>query len=265
MQDDGGKLRCKHTSLAEEQDQSIGWGKRNFCFSFLGFITFSFSIFAMQKLSFPISKSLDQFKSRYGSASGTAKSLMLSSRPPSSDSISSGSFANLKLTAEKLVKEQASVKTDLEIANVKLKKSTEHIHALEEKLQNAFNENAKLKVKQKEDEKLWKGLESKFSSTKTLCDQLTETLQQLAGVVQNAEKDKEALENKLSASSEALDSLNKQMGDLSLKVDSAEETIRTRDNELKELKFVTDEREKFHRDDQSRAANVIQEKGETEN
>ncbi|KAL0314273.1 UNVERIFIED_CONTAM: Synaptonemal complex protein ZEP1 [Sesamum angustifolium] len=53
---------------------------------------------------------------------------------------------------------------------------TEQIHVLEEKLQNAFNENAKLKVKQKEDEKLWEGLESKFSSTKTLCDQLTETL-----------------------------------------------------------------------------------------
>lgn len=69
--------------------------------------------------------------------------------------------------------------------NAKLKKSSEHVHALEEKLQNAFNENAKLKVKQKEDEKLWKGLESKFSSTKTLCDQLTETLQQLAGLVQD--------------------------------------------------------------------------------
>lgn len=69
--------------------------------------------------------------------------------------------------------------------NTKLKKSLEHIRALEEKLQNAFNENAKLKVKQKEDEKLWKGLESKFSSTKTLCDQLTETLQQLAGIVQD--------------------------------------------------------------------------------
>lgn len=68
--------------------------------------------------------------------------------------------------------------------NAKLKKSLEHVHALEEKLQNAFNENAKLKVKQKEDEKLWKGLESKFSSTKTLCDQLTETLQQLSGLVQ---------------------------------------------------------------------------------
>ena len=69
--------------------------------------------------------------------------------------------------------------------NTKLKKSLEHIRALEEKLQTAFNENGKLKVKQKEDEKLWKGLESKFSSTKTLCDQLTETLQQLAGIVQD--------------------------------------------------------------------------------
>lgn len=61
----------------------------------------------------------------------------------------------------------------------------DHIRVLEEKLQNAFNENAKLKVKQKEDEKLWKGLESKFSSTKTLCDQLTETLHHLASQVQN--------------------------------------------------------------------------------
>lgn len=59
------------------------------------------------------------------------------------------------------------------------------MRALEEKLQNALNENAKLQVKQKEDEKLWKGLESKFSSTKTLCDQLTETLQKLAGLVQD--------------------------------------------------------------------------------
>jgi len=61
----------------------------------------------------------------------------------------------------------------------------EHVYALEEKLQNAFNENAKLRVRQKEDEKLWRGLESKFSSTKTLCDQLTETLQHLASQVQD--------------------------------------------------------------------------------
>ena len=68
--------------------------------------------------------------------------------------------------------------------NSKLKKSKDHILALEEKLQSAFNENAKLRVMQKEDEKLWTGMESKFSSTKTLCDQLTETLQHLASQVQ---------------------------------------------------------------------------------
>ena len=61
----------------------------------------------------------------------------------------------------------------------------EHARALEDKLQNALNENAKLKVKQKEDEKLWKGLESKFSSAKTLSDKLTETLQILASQVQD--------------------------------------------------------------------------------
>ncbi|KAI9125775.1 hypothetical protein K1719_003193 [Acacia pycnantha] len=99
----------------------------------------------MQKLGLPSSKSLDKFKSLYGPASGTEKASSFSSRP-STNYISLGSFANMKLTAEKLVKEQASVKTDLEIANTKLKKSLEHVHALEEKLQNGFKENAKLKV-----------------------------------------------------------------------------------------------------------------------
>ncbi|KAF7829938.1 synaptonemal complex protein 2 [Senna tora] len=213
----------------------------------------------MQKLGFSSLKSLDKFKSLYGSASETAKTSSFSSRP-STDSISLGSFANLKLTAEKLVKEQASVKTDLEIANVKLKKSLEHVHALEEKLQNAFNENAKLKVKQKEDEKLWKGLESKLSSTKTLCDQLTETLQQLSNLVQAADKDKENLEKKLSTSSEALDSLNKNMDDLSLKLDSAEEIIRTCNKVIAELKFESQEKEKVHKDAQEKAANLLKEK-----
>ncbi|KAL3733157.1 hypothetical protein ACJRO7_022648 [Eucalyptus globulus] len=217
----------------------------------------------MQKLGFPSFKSLDQFKPRSSasSAAGTAKAFSsFSSRPSATDSLSIGSFANLKLTAEKLVKEQAAVKTDLEMANTKLKKSTEHIRALEDKLQNAFNENAKLKVKQKEDEKLWKGLESKFSSTKTLCDQLTETLQHLAGQVQNAEKDKEFFEDKLSASSVAIDGLNQQMAALSMKLESAEETIQRRDKELMELGVEKEEREKFHRDEQYRTANLIGEK-----
>ncbi|KAJ6730358.1 SYNAPTONEMAL COMPLEX PROTEIN-RELATED [Salix viminalis] len=200
-------------------------------------------------------KTLDQFKS----LSAPAKNFSFNSRP-SMDSTTSGSFANLKITAEKLVKEQASVKTDLEMANTKLKKSLEHIHVLEDKLQNAFNENAKLKVKQKEDEKLWKGLESKFSSTKTLCDQLTETLQHLAGQVQDAEKDKEFFEGKLSASSNSIDNLNQQLNDLSLKLGSAEETIRTRERELQELEIKKEEREKIYTEELRQTAILIEEK-----
>ena len=61
----------------------------------------------------------------------------------------------------------------------KLKRSMDQILALKEKLQNA-----KLMGMQKEDEKLRRGMESKFPSTNTLCDQLTETLQHLASQIQ---------------------------------------------------------------------------------
>lgn len=67
------------------------------------------------------------------------------------------------------------------LKQTKLRKATDQIHVLETKLQQTLNENTKLKVKQKEDTKLWGGLDSKVSSTNTICDQLTETLQQLAG------------------------------------------------------------------------------------
>ncbi|KAF5739733.1 putative Ribosome-binding protein [Tripterygium wilfordii] len=217
----------------------------------------------MQHLGFTSLKSHDRYKSLAGAATGSAKTSSISSRP-SSDMISSGSFANLKLTAEKLVKEQATVKTYLEMATSKLKKSTELIHLLEEKLQNAFNENAKLKVKQKEDEKLWNGLESKFSSTKMLCDQLTETLKQLARQVQDAEKDKEFFKGKLSESSVAIDSLSQQMNNLSLKLGSAEEIIRNRDKELEEVKTEKDEIDKKYRDEQCQTADLMGEKGHWE-
>ncbi|KMT19867.1 hypothetical protein BVRB_1g009160 isoform A [Beta vulgaris subsp. vulgaris] len=204
-------------------------------------------------------KSLDQFKSFTGSASGTAKTLSISSRS-SSDSITSGSFANLKITAEKLVKEQASVRTDLDLANSKLKKSLEHIHLLEEKLQTACNENAKLKVKQKEDEKIWQGLESKFSSTKTFCDQLTETLQFLACQVQDAEKDKELIEGKLTENLVALDNINDEMKKLSLKLESAEENIKERDEALEELKRQKEEQEVLYENERSKTTKLMAEK-----
>nr|XP_011464797.1 PREDICTED: synaptonemal complex protein 2-like isoform X2 [Fragaria vesca subsp. vesca] len=188
-------------------------------------------------------KSLDQFKSLSKSASGgPPKTFAYSSRPP--ESSSSGSLANLKLTAEKFMKEQASVKTDLEMATTKLKKSMEHICASEEKLQDAFNENAKFKVKQKEDEKLWKGLESKFSST----------LQLLAGQVQD---DKEAFEGKLSVSAVALDGKSQQMDDLSINLESAEQTIMNREKELEEHRLEKEETDKLYRNEQCRTANLI--------
>uniref|UniRef100_A0A251SSI6 Putative myosin heavy chain-related protein n=1 Tax=Helianthus annuus TaxID=4232 RepID=A0A251SSI6_HELAN len=207
-------------------------------------------------------KSLDRFKYSLGSTSSSpaaAKTFNISSHQPSNSS-SSGSFANLKLAAEKLVKEQASSKTDLDLANSKIKKLSDYIHVLEEKLQHAYNENAKLKVTHREDEKLWRGLESKFSSTKAICDQLTETLQTLADQVKNAEKDKVFFENKLSETSVALDNLNGQMKSLSLRLESSEETVRTRDKELKELSIDKENVEKQLRDEHDQVLSLINEK-----
>ncbi|KAL6179840.1 hypothetical protein ACLB2K_046511 [Fragaria x ananassa] len=116
-------------------------------------------------------------------------------------------------------------------------------------------------VKQKEDEKLWKGLEFKFSSTKTLCYRLTETLQLVAGQVQDAEKDKDAFEGKFSASAVALDGLSQQMNDLSIKLESAEETIRTREKELEERRLEKEETDKLYRNELCRTANLVEEKG----
>ncbi|XP_010459969.1 PREDICTED: synaptonemal complex protein 1 isoform X2 [Camelina sativa] len=209
----------------------------------------------MQKLGFPAMKSFDQLRSM----SGSAKTHSFSTRPPQ-DSVSSGSFSNLKLTAEKLVKDQAAMRTDLELANCKLKKSMEHVYALEDKLQNAFNENAKLRVRQKEDEKLWRGLESKFSSTKALCDQLTETLQHLASQVQDAEKEKDFFESKFNTSSEAIDSLNQQMQDMSLRLDAAKENITSRDKELEEFKLEKEQKEMLYLNEQCRTASLIEKK-----
>ncbi|CAN1239286.1 Synaptonemal complex protein 1 [Linum grandiflorum] len=176
----------------------------------------------MKKLAFPSLRSLDHSKA----ASGSAKSFSYPSRS-SSNQMQLGSFTNLKIAAEKLVKEQASLKTDLETANNKLKKSADDVRALEEKLQSAFHENVKLQVERKEDEKLWNGLESNFCSAKSMCDQLSETLDCLAVQIQDAEKDKEFFEGKLSTSSNAIDILNQQIYDLSLKLTSTEETVTT--------------------------------------
>ncbi|PWA62456.1 hypothetical protein CTI12_AA194020 [Artemisia annua] len=200
-------------------------------------------------------RSLDQFKSTLGSASsrsGGAKPFQFSSA--FLDSNSSGSFAT------KLVKEQALAKTDIEVANSKLLKLSEQIRALEEKLQNAYNENAKLKVKHIQDNKLLTALESKFASTQSICDQITETLQTLAYQVQDAENGREIFANKLSETSADLDNLHGLMKSLSLRVESSEETIRNRDKELKELGLDMENVDIQLREEHCKVLNLINEK-----
>ncbi|EPS72075.1 hypothetical protein M569_02689, partial [Genlisea aurea] len=208
-------------------------------------------------------KDLEKVRSLNGSSSASASSKMLSSSLfSSSDASSSGSFANLKFTAEKLVREQASSKADLDIAKSKVKRLTEQIHILEEKLQVAFNENSKLKVKQNEDEKLWKGLESKFSSTKKHCDQLIETLNQLNIQVQQAEKDKAFIEDKLHSTSEVLGGLQKHINSLSSRLESSENTIKTRDKELVELGLAKEKAVAYFNGEQIKAVSLIEEKAD---
>ncbi|TKW04725.1 hypothetical protein SEVIR_7G128000v4 [Setaria viridis] len=199
----------------------------------------------MQKLSGL--RSLEGFRSLVGSTSTAMKA---ANPKPSSDAGGSsyGSFANLKITAEKLVKEQASVKTDLEMAHTKLRRATEQINLLEGKLQQAVNENAKLKVKQNEDSKLWQGLDSKISSTKTLCDQLTETLQQLASQTEQAEEDKKFFEEMLGKNSKALDEFNCMLHDLSTKLECAEQKIISGKQEMLQIKQEKEEMDRSYKE-----------------
>ncbi|KAG2572504.1 hypothetical protein PVAP13_7KG182900 [Panicum virgatum] len=192
-------------------------------------------------------RSLEGFRSLVGSTSTAMKA---ANPKPSSDAggNSYGSFANLKITAEKLVKEQASVKTDLEMAHTKLRRATEQINLLEGKLQQAVNENAKLKVKQNEDSKLWQGLDSKISSTKTLCDQLTETLQQLASQTEQAEEDKKFFEEMLGKNSKSLDEFNCLLHDLSTKLECAEQKIIAGKQEMLQIKQEKEEMDRIHKE-----------------
>ncbi|CAN6332046.1 unnamed protein product [Urochloa humidicola] len=100
-----------------------------------------------------------------------------------------GSFANLKITAEKLTCENDVAKANVAVTRIKLRRVAHEMKLIEGKVEQAMSENAKLKVKKNEDLKLWQGLDSKISSTEILCDQLSETLQQLASQTEQAEKD----------------------------------------------------------------------------
>nr|CAE04367.1 OSJNBa0027G07.1 [Oryza sativa Japonica Group] len=213
----------------------------------------------MQKLGLSGLRGLEGFRSLAGSTSTAAKA---PNPKPSSDIGGStyGSFANLKITAEKLVKEQASVKTDLEMTHTKLRRATEQINLLEAKLQQAVNENAKLKVKQTEDSKLWQGLDSKVSSTKTLCNQLTETLQQLASQTERAEEDKKFFEEILGKNSKAFEEFNCLLHDSSIKLECAEQMIISGKQEMLRIKQEKEEMDQSYKEQLYASDTTIREK-----
>ncbi|XP_020243852.1 synaptonemal complex protein ZEP1-like isoform X2 [Asparagus officinalis] len=216
----------------------------------------------MQKLGFPALKSLEHFRSLKTPLSGAGKAtpkattIVIPSTPPV-DSINYGSFATLKRTAEKLIQEQASVKTDLELAHKKLIKATEQIHKLEDKVQEEINENSRLRAKQTEDEKNWKGIDSKISSTNALCDQLTETLEQLTDQTRTAEEGRKFFEEKILDNSKELEKLNSQLNDLAAKLESAGNAIRTGEEKIMELRHEKEEMEKKITDEQCTSGNII--------
>ncbi|XP_059071358.1 synaptonemal complex protein ZEP1 [Cryptomeria japonica] len=144
-------------------------------------------------------------------------------------------FTVRKQSAEKLVQDQASANNDLQNLNSKLKKSSEQILRLELKLQHISNENDKLKVKQKEDAKIWRGLDSKLSSMKMIYEQFTETLQNLAMNVEEAEGSKQILEDKLTERLKSFEELSVHLNALSSRLNTAEEITKKRELELQEL------------------------------
>ncbi|KAG0499595.1 hypothetical protein HPP92_004286 [Vanilla planifolia] len=166
----------------------------------------------------------------------------VASTRPSTDSVHFGSFTNLKLTAEKLVKEQASVKTDLELAHTKLRKATEQIHVLEAKLQESVNENAKLK---------------------SLCDQLSEAVNDIADQNHTAEEDKKLVEKKLLENAQVLGNLESQLNQLSAKLQCADNAIKVGKQEMLKLRLEKKEEEKRFRHELCTADEVLKGKDST--
>ncbi|KAG5531888.1 hypothetical protein RHGRI_026484 [Rhododendron griersonianum] len=80
----------------------------------------------------------------------------------------------------------------------------------------------------------------------------------------SSDKDKEFFEDKLLSSALAIDNLHDQIKTLSLKLESSEETVRNfmnvSEKELNELSIEKDEAEKSFRNEQCKAANLINEK-----
>ncbi|KAI5071654.1 hypothetical protein GOP47_0013905 [Adiantum capillus-veneris] len=181
-----------------------------------------------------------------------------------SDLRASESLSQLKLTAEKMIQEQASVKTDLQVTYTKLEKSEQEVRSLEMRLQDTKNDNFVLRLKQQEALKLWESLESKFSSTRTFCNQLMETLQQLSLQVHEAEQGKQVLEEKLAERSRFHQEIKLQVDDLLLKKQNSERIAANWEMEFGELEKLQKHFENSLAEETSKLRQLQAEKAEME-
>ncbi|CAM6109399.1 unnamed protein product [Calypogeia fissa] len=169
-------------------------------------------------------------------------------------------FNQLKITAEKMIQEQACVKSDLQILKTKLRKSEDQVRTLESKVQDMNNENAMYKVKHKQDMKLWQGLDSKFLSTATFCDQLAETLKLLDCQVKEAETSKNDLENKLAERLEFFEHTESRLNDLLEKKKVAEDSVKQCEARNEELQSMVREMEQTLQSDSIKLETLAAEK-----
>ncbi|KAG2269348.1 hypothetical protein Bca52824_063903 [Brassica carinata] len=207
-------------------------------------------------------------------AGSDSKNRFFSSRQPPHDSVSSGNFPNLKFTAEKLVKELASMKSDLHWAPrivllrfrsllsipiaypvlFLLSAFISFIHELKRRNCRMLSSwGCKRRMKS-----FGEGWSPNFLRL-TLCViyllRLCSTSQ-----IQQAEKDKERFEFKFSTSAQAINSLKQQMKDLSVKLSASEENIKSREKELEELQLEKGQKENSYQNEQCRTASFSNEK-----
>ncbi|KAL2645504.1 hypothetical protein R1flu_013091 [Riccia fluitans] len=128
---------------------------------------------------------------------GNAGSRQFASVHAPPDSRTGENFTLLKLTAEKMMQEEAGLRSEVSILRTKCLKSEEDVRDLESKVLELNNEITVLKVEHNEDVKLWQGLDSKFLATSTFSNHLAETLTLLESQLKGAEQSKSVLEEKL--------------------------------------------------------------------
>ncbi|KAL3698846.1 hypothetical protein R1sor_012922 [Riccia sorocarpa] len=157
------------------------------------------------------------------------------------DARTGGNFSQLKLTAEKMMQEEASLKSELNVMRTKYLKSEEDVRNLESKVADLNNEIAMLTVEHNEDVKLWKGLDSKFLATSTFSNHLTETLTLLESQLKEAEQNKNSLERKLAEREKFYEDTKSQIDETYNKLKDLEDSITDYEEMIAELGEIIQE------------------------